>query len=105
MDSWGRSVLNRETQSRTAASNWSRSRQGPCGQISSDLNRPIWDSASVLSAVASTAGTVTTAAGAADAYSRGFIGAAVMAAVVAVFALVRMPATRATDGGGHLHMH
>jgi EmrB/QacA subfamily drug resistance transporter len=59
----------------------------------------------VLSAVASTAGTLTTAAGASDAYSRGFIGAAVMAAVVAVFALVRMPATRATDGGGHLHMH
>ena len=59
----------------------------------------------VLSAVASTAGTLTTAAGAADAYSRGFIGAAVMAAVVAVFALVRMPATRAADGGGHLHMH
>ena len=59
----------------------------------------------ILSAVASTAGTLTTAAGAADAYSRGFIGAAVMAAVVAVFALVRMPATRATDGGGHLHMH
>ena len=48
----------------------------------------------VLSAVASTAGTLTTAAGAADAFSRGFIGAAVMAAVVAVFALVRMPATR-----------
>jgi EmrB/QacA subfamily drug resistance transporter len=59
----------------------------------------------ILSAVASTAGTLTTAAGAADAYSRGFIGAAVMAALVAVFALVRMPATRATDGGGHLHMH
>jgi MFS family permease len=59
----------------------------------------------ILSAVASTAGTLTTAAGAADAYSRGFIGAAVMAALVAVFAMVRMPATRATDGGGHLHMH
>ena len=59
----------------------------------------------ILSAVASTAGTLTTAAGAADAYSRGFIGAAVMAAVVAVFALVRMPATRAAGGGGHLHMH
>ena len=59
----------------------------------------------VLSAVASTAGTLTTAAGAADAYSRGFIGAAAMAAVVAVFALTRMPATRAAGGGGHMHMH
>ena len=59
----------------------------------------------ILSAVASTAGTLTTAAGAADAYSRGFLGAAVMAAAVAVFALVRMPATRAADGGSHLHMH
>jgi EmrB/QacA subfamily drug resistance transporter len=59
----------------------------------------------VLSAVASTAGTLTSAAGAADAYSRGFIGAAVMAAVVALFALTRMPATRAAAGAGHAHMH
>jgi EmrB/QacA subfamily drug resistance transporter len=60
----------------------------------------------VLSAVASTAGSLTTAAGAAEAYSRGFIGAAVMAAAVAVFAVIRMPATRSTaGGGGHLHMH
>jgi EmrB/QacA subfamily drug resistance transporter len=60
----------------------------------------------VLSAVANTAGTLTTAAGAADAYSRGFIGAAVMAAAVAIFALVRMPATRtAAAGEGHLHLH
>jgi EmrB/QacA subfamily drug resistance transporter len=60
----------------------------------------------VLSAIAGTAGELTTAAGAADAYSRGFVGAAVMAAIVALFALVRMPATRdAGAGGGHLHMH
>ncbi len=59
----------------------------------------------ILSAVASSAGTLTTAAGAADAFSAGFIGAAVMGTVVAVFALVRMPATRAAGGGGHLHMH
>jgi EmrB/QacA subfamily drug resistance transporter len=60
----------------------------------------------VLSAVASTAGTLTAAAGAADAYSRGFIGAAVMAAVIAVFAVIRMPATRSATGSeGHLHMH
>jgi EmrB/QacA subfamily drug resistance transporter len=60
----------------------------------------------VLSAVASTAGTLSTAGGAADAFSRGFVGAAVMGASVAVFALLRMPATRgAGGGGGHLHLH
>jgi EmrB/QacA subfamily drug resistance transporter len=60
----------------------------------------------VLSAVASTAGTLTTATGAADAYSRGFIGAAVMAAIVAVFAVIRMPATRSAAGGaGSFHLH
>ena len=58
----------------------------------------------VLSAVASTAGSLTTVDGAAAAFSRGFVGAAVLAGVVAVFALLRMPATR-TTGGGHLHMH
>jgi EmrB/QacA subfamily drug resistance transporter len=59
----------------------------------------------ILSAVASSAGTLTTAAGAADAFSRGFVGAAVMGAAVALFALLRMPKTRAAGGGGHLHMH
>ncbi|MGY2701533.1 putative MFS family arabinose efflux permease [Nocardioides sp. HB32] len=58
----------------------------------------------ILSAVATSAGILTTAAGAADAFSAGFIGAAVMAAGVAVFAAVRMPADHAV-GGGHLHMH
>jgi len=58
----------------------------------------------ILSAVASSAGTLTTATGAADAFSAGFLGAAVMGAVVAVFALLRMPSTRAT-GGAHMHMH
>ncbi len=59
----------------------------------------------VLSAVASTAGSLTSATGAAEAFSRGFVGAAGIAAVFAVFALVRMPATRATGGAGSLHMH
>ena len=59
----------------------------------------------VLSAVASSAGSLVTASGAADAFSAGFIGAAVMGAVFAVFALLRMPATRVTGGGGHMHMH
>jgi EmrB/QacA subfamily drug resistance transporter len=59
----------------------------------------------VLSAVASTAGSLTTAAGAADAFGRGFIGAAVLAGVVAVVAFVRMPKVMSAGGGGHLHMH
>ena len=59
----------------------------------------------VLSAVATTAGSFTTLDGAAAAFSRGFAGAAVLATVVAVFALVRMPAIRTEGAGGHLHMH
>lgn len=58
----------------------------------------------VISAVATSAGVLTTADGAADAFSRGFIGAAVIAAAFAVFALLRMPATRGS-AGGHMHMH
>jgi hypothetical protein len=60
--------------------------------------------AAVLSAVATTAGTLTTLDGASAAVSRGFVGAAVWTLVVATFALLRMPATRNT-GGGHVHMH
>ena len=59
----------------------------------------------VLSAVASSAGVLTTADGAAGAFSRGFIGAAVIGLAVAVFALVRMPASRVAGGVGHMHMH
>ena len=60
---------------------------------------------SVLSAVASTAGSLASHDGAVDAVSRGFIGAAVIAGLVAVFALLRMPATHdgGADGGMHLH--
>ncbi len=57
----------------------------------------------VLSAVASSAGSLVTATGAADAFSAGFIAAAAMGAVFAVFALLRMPATRVAGGGGHMH--
>ena len=59
----------------------------------------------VLSAVATTAGSFTTPVGAAAAYSRGFAGAAVLAMLVAVFALIQMPAVRSEGGGGHLHLH
>ncbi len=58
----------------------------------------------VLSAVATSAGVLTTAEGASAAFSRGFVGAAVLAVVVAAFAAVRMPATKGA-GGGHVHMH
>jgi EmrB/QacA subfamily drug resistance transporter len=58
----------------------------------------------ILSAVASSAGTLTTASGAGDAFSAGFLGAAVMGGAVAVFAMLRMPSTMAS-GGGHMHMH
>jgi EmrB/QacA subfamily drug resistance transporter len=59
----------------------------------------------VLSAVASTAGSLATPDGAADAFSRGFVGAAVIGGAFAVFALVRMPKALAGGGGGHLHLH
>jgi hypothetical protein len=58
----------------------------------------------ILSAVASSAGSLVTATGAANAFSAGFIGAALMGAVFAVFAFLRMPATRGA-GGGQMHMH
>ncbi len=57
----------------------------------------------VLSAIATSAGALTTADGAADAFSRGVLGAALIAVAFAAFAVVRMPATR--GGGGHMHMH
>jgi EmrB/QacA subfamily drug resistance transporter len=59
----------------------------------------------VLSAVASSAGSFTTVHGASAAFSRGFVAAAVLAAVVALFALLRMPTTPSTGGVAHLHMH
>ena len=59
----------------------------------------------VMSAVASTAGSLASPTGAAEAFSRGFVAAAAIAAVFAVFAVVRMPATRVTGGAGGMHMH
>ncbi len=58
----------------------------------------------ILSAIASSAGSLATATGAADAFSAGFIGAAAMGGVVAVFALLRMPATKVSGAAG-MHMH
>ena len=58
-----------------------------------------------LSAVASTAGSLATQSGAADAVSAGFVGAAVIAGAFAVFALARMPATHDAAAGAGMHMH
>lgn len=59
----------------------------------------------VLSAVASSAGSLASSGGAAHAFSRGLLGAGLIAVVFAVFALVRMPATRADGAAAGLHMH
>ena len=60
----------------------------------------------VLSAVAATAGSLVSAEGVAAGFSRGFIAAAAIAVVTAVFAFLRMPSTRITAGaGGGMHGH
>lgn len=59
----------------------------------------------VLSAIATTAGDLTNAAGAVDAASRGFTAAAVLAVAFAVVAFWRMPAARIEPGAGGMHMH
>jgi EmrB/QacA subfamily drug resistance transporter len=58
----------------------------------------------VLSAVASTAGSLASASGVVNGFSRGFLAAAIIAGLFAVFAYLRMPATRLTSGAG-AHMH
>ena len=57
----------------------------------------------VLSAVASSAGTLTTAAGVVDGFPRGFVAAAALAVALAVFAYLRMPAERAEGAAMHMH--
>ena len=58
----------------------------------------------VLSAVASTAGSLTSASGVVDGFDRGFLAAAGIALVLAVFAFLRMPSQRVESGAG-MHMH
>ena len=58
----------------------------------------------VLSALAATAGSLTTPAGVAAGFSRGFLAAAAIAALLAVVALVRMPSSPVTEGSS-MHMH
>ena len=57
----------------------------------------------VLSAVATAAGALTTPDGAAAAFEHGFVVAAGIAAVFAIVALLRMPATKGAAGPMHLH--
>ena len=57
----------------------------------------------VLSAVASTAGTLTTADGVVDGFPRGFLAVAAIAAALAGFAYRPMPAVRAEGAAMHLH--
>jgi EmrB/QacA subfamily drug resistance transporter len=58
----------------------------------------------VVSAVAATAGSLTSASGAADAFSRGLVATAVIGVVVAVVAFVTLPAKPQATGAG-MHMH
>jgi hypothetical protein len=58
----------------------------------------------VLSAVASTAGSRASASGVVAGFDRGFLAAAGIAVIVAVFAYLRMPSQR-VEGGAGMHMH
>ena len=59
----------------------------------------------VLSAVATTAGSLTTSAAIVAGYSRGFVAAAVLAGLVAIIAWLRMSATPITASAGGMHGH
>ena len=59
----------------------------------------------VLSAAPTTAGSLTSPAGAVAGFSRAFVAAAIVAVLLAVVAFVKMPSTDVTGGGGNLHMH
>lgn len=58
----------------------------------------------VLSAVASSAGNLASATGVVNGFPRGFLAAAGIAALLAVFAYLRMPAAR-VEGGAGMHLH
>jgi MFS family permease len=59
----------------------------------------------VLSAIAATAGSIATQAGAVAWFSRGFTAAAVVAGVFGVLAWARMPRTVVAAGAGGMHLH
>ena len=58
-----------------------------------------------LSAVATTAGSLTTSAAIVTGYGRGFVAAAILAGLVAIIAWVRMSATPVAAGAGAMHGH
>ncbi len=57
----------------------------------------------IISAVASTAGSLASATGVVDGFPRGFLAAAGIALALAAFAYLRMPAVRAEDAAMHMH--
>ena len=59
----------------------------------------------VLSAVATGAGNLTSRDGVAAGFESGFVAAAILSALVALVAYLRMPATRAALGAGGMHLH
>ncbi|MEO6503384.1 MAG: MFS transporter [Jatrophihabitantaceae bacterium] len=59
----------------------------------------------VLSAVATTAGSLTSPDGIVAGFSRGFVAAAVLAVTMAVIAFVRMPSKPVAMGAGGMHGH
>jgi MFS family permease len=59
----------------------------------------------VLSAVATTAGSLTTPSGIVTGISHGYTAAAIIAVGIAVIAFLRMPAIRLQTAGGSMHMH
>ncbi len=59
----------------------------------------------VLSAISASAGSLTSAAGIVDGYSRGFTGAAAIAIGFAVIAYLRMPRTSVAGSSGGMHGH
>jgi predicted MFS family arabinose efflux permease len=59
----------------------------------------------VLSAIASSAGSLTNATGISASYSRGFTGAAAIAVAIGLIAFTRMPRTTIAAGAGGMHGH
>jgi MFS family permease len=59
----------------------------------------------VLSALATSAGSLTTSSGVVDGFDRAFVGAAVIAVLAGIVAFLRMPSTPLTGSGGNMHMH
>ena len=59
----------------------------------------------VLSAVATTAGSLTTPSGIVTGISHGYTAAAIIAVGIAVIAFLRMTAVRLQTAGGSMHMH